>query len=106
MTTPTKSWDSASHLKSKEDIAEYLDAALEASLEDPAFLTHALGVVAKAEGMGKLAKAAGVSREGLYKSLSENGNPSFATIQRVTHALGLQLTISHRDSPNRPADRA
>lgn len=89
----TNAWDSAGHLETPEDITAYLDAALEVAADDPAFLTHALGVVAKAQGMGKIAEAVGVSREGLYKSLSEKGNPSFATIQKVTGALGLRLSI-------------
>lgn len=89
----TDAWDSAAHLETSEDIAAYIDAALEVAIEDPAFLNHALGVAAKAQGMGKIAEVVGVSREGLYKSLSENGNPSFATVQKITSALGLRLGV-------------
>ncbi len=85
----TDAWDSAAHLETPEDIAAYIDAAI----EGPAFLNHAHGVVAKAQGMGKIAEAVGGGREGLYKSLSENGNPSFATVQKVTSALGLRLGV-------------
>jgi probable addiction module antidote protein len=87
----TRPWDSAEHLKTEEDIAEYFDACLQEGGEDPAFIAHALGVIARARGMSQVARDAGISREGLYKALSDEGNPSFGTILKVIKALGLQL---------------
>ncbi len=87
----TKRWDSAEHLKNDEDIAAYIDACLEEAGDDAAFIAHALGVVARAKGMTQLAKDTGLGRESLYKALSGEGNPSFATILKVMHALGVKL---------------
>ncbi|MDR5772402.1 MULTISPECIES: addiction module antidote protein [unclassified Caballeronia] len=93
--TPTKiktrPWDSVEHLKTEEDLAEYFDACLQEGGDDSAFIAHALGVIARARGMAQVARDTGISREGLYKALSEDGNPSFATILKVVKALGLQL---------------
>lgn len=95
MTTETFTpYDSADYLKSDADVAAYLDAALEDSLDDPAFFAHALGVVARARSMSRLAADTGISREGLYKALSDDGNPSFMTVLKVTRALGLRLSVS------------
>src|SRR6185369_11112436 len=88
----TTRWDSVQYLKTKEDIAEYLEAVLE--IGDPALLTHALGDVARSQGMAKIAKAAGLGRESLYKALSAEGNPEFATVLKVIHALGLKLKVA------------
>jgi probable addiction module antidote protein len=90
MSSKLTKWDSASHLKTDEDIAAYLDACFEEAGDDAAFITHALGVVAKAKGMTQLAKQTGLGRESLYKALSGEGNPSFATILKVLRALGVQ----------------
>jgi len=87
----TRLWDSAEHLKTEADMATYLDACLEEAGDDPAFITHALGVVARARGMTQLARDTGMTREGLYKALSEEGNPSFATVLKVMRALGIRL---------------
>jgi probable addiction module antidote protein len=87
----TRQWDSAEHLKTEADMAEYFEACLPEGGDDPAFLAHALGVIARARGMAQLARDTGISREGLYKALSEDGNPSFATIIKVIRALGLEL---------------
>ena len=84
-------WDSAEHLKTDAEIAAYLDACFEEAGADAAFITHALGVVARAKGMTQLAKQTGLGRESLYKALSGEGNPSFATILKVMHALGIQI---------------
>lgn len=91
MTIKLTKWDSAEHLKSDEDIAAYLDACFEEAGDDAAFITHALGVVARAKGMTQLAKQTGLGRESLYKALSGDGNPSFATILKVMNALGVQI---------------
>lgn len=87
--TETLPWDSAQHLETEADIAAYLDACLEDG--DPALVTHALGVIARAHGMTQLARDTGLSRESLYKALSPEGNPEFATVLKVVRALGLKL---------------
>ena len=91
MSSKLTKWDSASYLKTDEDIAAYLSACFEEAGDDAAFITHALGVVAKAKGMTQLAKQTGLGRESLYKALSSEGNPSFATILKVMRALGVQI---------------
>ena len=87
----TRPWDSAEHLKTEDDIADYFEACLLEGGDDPAFIAHALGMIARARGMSQVARDAGMSREGLYKALSTEGNPSFGTILKVIKALGLQL---------------
>lgn len=84
-------WDASEYLESENDIAAYLNAALEDG--NPAILQAALGDVAKARGMSTIARQAGLGRESLYKSLSLEGNPSWATITKVLAALGLELEI-------------
>ncbi len=96
MTTPKlRKWDSAEHLKTDEDMAAYLEACLQESGDDAAFIAKALGNIARAKGMTQLSKDTGLGRESLYKALSGEGNPSFATILKVTHALGLKFQV-HR----------
>ena len=85
----THRWDVAEHLESEEDMAAYLEAALEEN--DPALVAAAIGDIARAKGMSQIAKQAGLSRESLYKALSLEGNPEFATVLKVINALGLQL---------------
>jgi probable addiction module antidote protein len=85
-------WDAAETLETKEDIAAYLDAVLDDG--DPDLLKAALGDVARAKGMTEIAKASGLGRANLYKALSPNGNPEFATVARVLRALGLRLAVS------------
>jgi probable addiction module antidote protein len=86
-----KQWDSAEHLKTEEDMAQYFDACLQEAGSDAAFLTKALGNIARAKGMSQLSRDTGLGRESLYKALSGEGNPSFATILKVTNALGIRL---------------
>lgn len=93
MALKTTRWDSAEHLKTDEDIRLYLEACLEEAGDDPAFIVHALGVIARAKNMSQLARDTGLSREGLYKALSEEGNPTFATVAKITKALGFKLTV-------------
>lgn len=81
-------WDAADHLQTDEDIALYLDACAEEG--DPQLILAALGDVARARNMMQLAKDAGMSRAGLYKALNGEGNPSFATVMKVTRAMGLK----------------
>ena len=86
-----RKWDSAEYLKSDEDMVLYLEACLEEAGDDSAFIAKALGTIARAKGMTQLAKETGLGRESLYKALSGEGNPSFATILKVTTALGIKL---------------
>ena len=85
-------YDVADYLKSEEDLAAYLDACMEEAGDDAAYIAAALGDIARARGMAQLAKDTGISREGLYKALSPDGNPSLATVLKVVKALGLKLT--------------
>lgn len=94
MALKTTRWDSAEYLKTDEDIAAYLDAVLEE--DDPALVTHALGIIARAKGMSQISRETGLGRESLYKALSPEGNPEFATVIKVLKALGLQLHASLR----------
>jgi probable addiction module antidote protein len=93
MTTKTTRWNSAEYLKTDEDIQLYLEACLEEAEDDPAFIVHGLGVIARAKNMSQLARDTGLTREGLYKALSPEGNPTFATVTKVAKALGLQITV-------------
>ena len=93
MAIKTTRWDSAEHLQSDEDIKLYLEACFEEAGDDPAFIVHALGVIARAKNMSQLARDTGISREGLYKAFSTEGNPTFATVTKVAKALGLQITV-------------
>lgn len=87
--TSTRLWDPAEHLGVDDAQAAYLDAAMEDG--DPAVITAALGDIARARGMSDMARATGLSRESLYKALSQDGNPEFATVLKVMKALGLRL---------------
>jgi probable addiction module antidote protein len=87
-TTP---WDAADHLETIEDIAAYLEAALEDG--DPSLIVAALGDIARSKGMTQLSRETGLGRESLYKALSIDGNPEFTTILKVLKALGLRLQI-------------
>jgi probable addiction module antidote protein len=84
-------YDVAEHLRTPEEMAAYLDAWLEEAPDDVAGLARALGDIARAKGMTQVAKETGLSRESLYRALSADGNPSFATVLKVTKALGLRL---------------
>jgi probable addiction module antidote protein len=88
-----RKWDSAEHIKTDEDMARYLDACLEEAGDDAAFIAKALGTIARARGMTQLAKDTCLGQESLYKALSGEGNPSFATILKVVSALGLKLHV-------------
>jgi probable addiction module antidote protein len=84
-------YDTADYLKTEEDIALYMEAVMEEGGDDANFIAHALGDVARARNMSQLARDTGMTREGLYKALSSEGNPSFATVLKVVRALGLEL---------------
>lgn len=87
----TSKYDVAQHLRTPEEVAAYLDAWLEDAPEDVTGIARALGDIARAKGMTQVAKDAGLSRESLYRALSADGNPSFATILKVAKALGVKL---------------
>jgi probable addiction module antidote protein len=87
----TSPYDVAEHLRTPEEMAAYLDTWLEEAPDDVAGIARALGDIARAKGMSQVAKDAGLSRESLYRALSENGNPSFATVLKVARALGVRL---------------
>lgn len=81
------------YLKTDEDIQLYLEACLEEAGDNPAFIVHALGVIARAHNMNQLAKDTGLTREDLYQALSSKRNPSFSTVAKVAKALGFKLTV-------------
>ena len=89
---PTRPWNAADYLRTDADVDAYLEAALEDG--DPQLITAALGDIARAKGMSKVAADIGCSREGLYKALSGNGNPLFATVLKTVNALGLRLRLT------------
>ena len=93
MAINTIRWNSAEHLKTEEDMQLYLEACLEEADDDPALIVHALGVIARAKNMSQLSRVTGMSREGLYKALSPEGNPTFSTVAKVAKALGFKLTV-------------
>lgn len=82
-------WDMADNIKSAEDVMIYLSTVLE--MGEPADVINVIGAIARSKGMTKLAKEAGVSREALYTSLSENGNPSFITVLNILRSMGIVL---------------
>ena len=94
MTLETTRWDVQDGLQTPEDCAAFIEAAIEEAGDDAAFIAKALGEVARSRGMAQTARDAGLSREGLYKALSADGNPSFATVLKVLAALGLRMRVA------------
>ncbi|MDO5672486.1 MAG: putative addiction module antidote protein [Actinomycetaceae bacterium] len=88
-----KQFDVADYLKDMEDVAGYLEIALEESTEDPTALPRALGAIARSGNMSELARRTGMSRDGLYKALSADGNPTWSTILKVANALNLRFSV-------------
>jgi len=84
-------YDTTDYLQSEEEIAAYLEAVTEDG--DPALIAAALGDIAKARNISQLARDVGMSREGLYKALSGEGNPTFSTITKVAKALGVKFSL-------------
>ena len=97
----TTRFDAADYLDSEKRQVAYITPALESG--DADFVRDALGVVAKARGMGEIAKSAGLNRESLYKALGETGNPEFGTVMRIVRALG--LTLAARPAATRTPKR-
>ena len=89
--TTTTPYDVAEHLRTPREMAAYLEACIEEADGDAAFIAKALGDIARAKGMAQVALDAGLSRESLYKALSGDRSPSFDTVLKVVHALGLRL---------------
>ena len=87
-------WDVTEHLRTREDACFYLEAAAEEDPGDGSLIRAALSDIARAQNMSHLALDAGITRKGLYKALAEDSNPSFATVMKVTRALGLQLRFT------------
>ena len=87
-------WDVTEHLRTKEDVRLYLAACAEEDPGDGSLIRAALNDIVRAQNMSRLAREIGMTREGLYKALSEDGNPTFATVMRITRALGMQLRIT------------
>ncbi|MEJ2419247.1 MAG: putative addiction module antidote protein [Exilibacterium sp.] len=91
MTEKFTRWDAADYLNTEEDMILYLESCAEEDSGDGRLILAALGDIARARNMSELARKVGISREGLYKALSGDGNPSFSTILKVSHALGLEF---------------
>ncbi len=91
MKTTFSKYDVTAYLKTPEQMAQYLDACIEESNGDAALIAKALGDIARAQGMSNIAKSSGLSRESLYKSLSGEREPDFATVLKVMKSLGLRL---------------
>ena len=90
----TTVWDMADHIKTKEDVLNYLEAAFEEN--DPEFLFEVIGDIARSKGMAQIAKDCNLARESLYRSLSQGGNPSFSTVVKVLDNLGFQLSVKQK----------
>ena len=86
-------WDSADYLKTEEDVELYFELCLQEDPGDGSLIRRALSSIARARGMSQLARDTGLAREGLYKALSPEGNPEFATVMKVIKALGLKLGV-------------
>ncbi len=104
MALKTRPFDAARYLDSEEGIREYLAAACEDG--NPDEIAHALGVIARVRGMSDLSEKTGLTRQALYKALSGEGNPAFATVTKVARALGLRLSLIPADNSHRDAAQA
>ena len=94
MTGTFTRWDATSHLRTSEDARLYLEAAAEEDLGDGSLIRAALSDIARAGNMSQLARETGMTREGLYKALSDDGNPSFTTISKIIRTLGMRLRVA------------
>lgn len=96
-----KPFDVADYLVDVDDLASYLEIAIEESAEDGSAVPRALGAIARTQNMSELARRVGMSRDGLYKAPSADGNPTWSTILKVTHAVGLRFELHPVASPAR-----
>ena len=94
MTEQLTRFDTVGYLKSREEMAAYLDACFEQDPGDGSLIRAALNDIARAQGMSQLSRDTGLGRESLYKALGSSGNPQFATVIKVMKALGLKLHAS------------
>jgi probable addiction module antidote protein len=92
MAIETFPFDAAKYLTTPEAQADLLADAFDSG--DARYIANALGIVARARGMTEVAKGAGVTREALYKALSENGDPRLSTLLGVLKSLGIKLTVA------------
>ena len=99
MSKKLSKFDAADSLRDAEAIAEYMAAAFET--QDPSYVSHALGVVARAKGISEIARESGLSREHLYRSFSKDGNPTLRSILAVLEALGVQLSATAAEHAGR-----
>lgn len=101
MSVKITKWDLAETFRDTADMAHYLETVLAEATEtgDYTLLPDALGAIARAKGMTEIARETGLSRESLYKALSEDGNPSFATVMKVLQALSIELRPKAKDGP-------
>ena len=97
-------WDVTEHLHTKEDVRLYLEACADEDPGDGSLIRAALNDIARAQNMSLLAREIGMTREGLYKALSKNGNPAFTTVMRIIRALGMQLRITESVEPRDPGN--
>ena len=104
--TVTSPYDVAEHLRAPQEMAAYLEAAIEEADSDASFIAKALGDIARAKGMSEVARNAGLSRESLYKALSGERNPTLDTVLRVVDALGLKLRAEAVTNPDAAAQTA
>ena len=86
-------FDAADYIRDTDDAAALLEVALEDSGDDPGALPAALGIIARSGNMSDLARRVGMSRDGLYRALAGDGNPTWSTILKVTQALNLRLEV-------------
>lgn len=93
MTLQLRDYDVANHLRTREEMAAYLDASVEESAGDIGTIASALGDIARAQGMTDVAEKAGLGRQSLYKALSSEGRPTLETVYKVADVLGLRLTF-------------
>ena len=104
MALQTKVWDAADYLDDAEMIADYLEVTLEDG--DPALIAKALGSIARSKGMTEIAKKTGITREGLYKALSADGDPKLSTFLGVIKSLGLRLSVKPAQENEAESDAA
>jgi probable addiction module antidote protein len=104
MALQTTIWDAADYLDDAEMIADYLEVTLEDG--DPALIAKALGSIARSKGMSEIAKKTGITREGLYKALSAEGDPKLSTFLGVIKSLGLRLTVKPAQKADAKSDAA
>jgi probable addiction module antidote protein len=104
MAMKTTKWDAADHLTNEKAVIAYLNAALDDG--DPAVITAALGDIARAKGIARIAEEVGVTREGLYKSLSATGRPEFKTVMKVSQSLGFSFVVKAKPKVKKIAPKA